>query len=72
MPSVGPRHEIPISRVIHHGVDASSFPVGDGTGDADGPYVLFLGRMSADKGADRAIEVARKAGIRILPGGQDA
>ena len=58
--------EIPIARVIHHGVDASVFPFGDGSGDHDGPYVLFLGRMADDKGAHRAIEVARKAGIRIL------
>jgi glycosyltransferase involved in cell wall biosynthesis len=58
--------DIPIARVIHHGVDASRFPVGDGGGDDDGPYVLFLGRMAADKGAHRAIAVARKAGIRIL------
>ena len=58
--------DIPISRVIHHGVDAAHFPVGDGSGDEDGPYVLFLGRMAADKGAHRAIEVARKAGIRIF------
>ena len=58
--------DIPIARVIHHGVDAAVFPVGDGTGDDDGPYVLFLGRMAADKGAHRAIEVARRAGIRIL------
>jgi glycosyltransferase involved in cell wall biosynthesis len=58
--------DIPIARVIHHGVDASLFPMGEGTGDGDGPYVLFLGRMAAEKGAHRAIEVARKAGIRIL------
>jgi glycosyltransferase involved in cell wall biosynthesis len=58
--------ELPIAKVIHHGVDASRFPMGDGVGDRDGPYVLFLGRMSDDKGAHRAIEVARKAGIRIL------
>jgi glycosyltransferase involved in cell wall biosynthesis len=58
--------DIPIAAVIHHGVDASHFPIGDGLGDADGPFVLFLGRMAEDKGAHRAIEVARKAGIRIL------
>ena len=45
---------------------AAHFPVGDGSGDEDGPYVLFLGRMAADKGAHRAIEVARPAGIRIF------
>ena len=58
--------DVPIVRVIHHGVDASAFPVGDGAGDADGPYCLFLGRMAPDKGAHRAIEVARKAGTRVL------
>ncbi len=58
--------DIPIVKVIHHGVDASLFPVGDGSGDRDGPYLLFLGRMAEDKGAHRAIEVARKAGMRIL------
>jgi glycosyltransferase involved in cell wall biosynthesis len=58
--------EIPIKRVIHHGVEATDFPVGDGGGDGEGEFVLFLGRMAPDKGAHRAIEVARKAGVRIL------
>ena len=59
--------DIPIARVIHHGVDAiASSRWATAAGDADGPYVLFLGRMAADKGAHRAIEVARRAGIRIL------
>jgi glycosyltransferase involved in cell wall biosynthesis len=57
---------IPVARVIHHGIDASLFPVGDGKGDGDGPYCLFLGRMAPDKGAHRAIAVARKAGLRLL------
>ena len=64
--------EIPIARVIHHGVDASHFPIGDGSGDRDGPYVLWGGRTAEDKGVHRAVEVARKAGIRILLGRQDA
>lgn len=58
--------EIPVARVIHHGVDASQFPVGDGGGDEEGPYVLFLGRMADDKGAHRAITIARNAGMRII------
>jgi glycosyltransferase involved in cell wall biosynthesis len=58
--------DVPVARVIHHGVDASSFPFGDGQGDEEGPYLLFLGRMAPDKGAHRAIEVARKAGWRLL------
>jgi glycosyltransferase involved in cell wall biosynthesis len=57
---------VPIARVIHHGIDASLFPVGDGSGDADGEFCLFLGRMAPDKGAHRAIEAARKAGMRVL------
>ncbi len=58
--------QLPIARVIHHGLESADFPVGNGAGDAVGPYVLFLGRMSADKGAHRAIAVARAAGYRIL------
>ncbi|MDA8293530.1 MAG: glycosyltransferase family 4 protein [Actinomycetota bacterium] len=58
--------DVPVARVIHHGVDPAAFPVGDGTGDGDGPFALFLGRMSPDKGAHRAIAVARAAGWRLL------
>ena len=58
--------EIPIAGVIHHGIDASLFPFGDGSGDAEGEYLLFLGRMAPDKGAHRAIEIARKSGHRVL------
>ena len=58
--------QVPIARVIHHGLDATEFPFGDGGGDEDGPYCVFLGRMAHDKGAHRAIAVARKAGMRIL------
>jgi glycosyltransferase involved in cell wall biosynthesis len=58
--------QIPVARVILHGIDASLFPVGDGSGDGDGDYCVFLGRMAHDKGAHRAIEVARKAGMRLL------
>jgi glycosyltransferase involved in cell wall biosynthesis len=61
-----PTPHLPVARVIHHGIDASLFPVGSGKGDADGPYCLFLGRMAADKGAHRAITAARAAGMRLL------
>jgi glycosyltransferase involved in cell wall biosynthesis len=62
--------EIPIARVIHHGVEASQFPIGDGAGDERGPFLVFLGRMADDKGAHRAVEVARKVGMRILMAGK--
>ncbi len=54
--------EIPIRTVIHHGIDTTGLPVGQGRGG----YVAFLGRMHPDKGAHRAIEIARAAGKKIL------
>jgi glycosyltransferase involved in cell wall biosynthesis len=56
-----PVPDIPIARVIHHGVDVNQFPMGSGEGD----YCLFLGRMSPDKGAARARAAASKAGARL-------
>jgi glycosyltransferase involved in cell wall biosynthesis len=58
--------DVPVAQVIHHGIDPSLFEVGDGRGDGEGEYCLFLGRMAPDKGAHRAIEVARKSGRRLL------
>ena len=57
-----PVPEIPIARVIHHGLDVDAFPVGKG----EGGYFLFLGRMSPDKGAHRATEICYKAGVPLL------
>jgi glycosyltransferase involved in cell wall biosynthesis len=54
--------DVPIGRVIHHGIDVESFPLGRG----DGGYVAFVGRMHPDKGAHRAIDIARSAGKRLL------
>ncbi len=54
--------DVPIARVIHHGIEASQFPVGSG----DGGYFLFLGRMAPEKGAHRAMEAAYKAGVPLL------
>lgn len=49
------------SAVIHHGIELDAFPLGPG----DGGYLVFLGRMSPDKGPHRAIAVARKAGVPL-------
>ncbi|MGD0219083.1 MAG: glycosyltransferase family 4 protein [Acidimicrobiales bacterium] len=53
--------DVPIAAIIHHGVEASEFPVGDGSGG----YALFLGRMNPGKGAHVAAHVAREAGIEL-------
>jgi glycosyltransferase involved in cell wall biosynthesis len=53
--------EIPVARVIHHGLDLDDFHVGTGLGG----YLLFLGRMNADKGVHRAVEIARRAGVPL-------
>jgi glycosyltransferase involved in cell wall biosynthesis len=53
---------LPVAAVIHHGIDVDHFPSGAG----DGGYLLFLGRMTPDKGAEQAIDVARRAGIPLL------
>ncbi len=57
--------DIPVARVIHHGIDASQFPLGAG-----GDYCLFLGRLDPDKGARRAIDAARKAGVPLKLAGK--
>lgn len=51
-----------LAGVVHHGIDAAAFPLGAG----DGGYCLFLGRMAPEKGARRAVEIARAAGRRLL------
>jgi glycosyltransferase involved in cell wall biosynthesis len=54
--------EIAIDRVIHHGVDPDQYPLGRG----DGGYLLFLGRMTPDKGVREAVSAARAAGRRLV------
>ncbi len=50
-----------IAKVIHHGIDPSRFPVRPG-----GDYLVFLGRMTPDKGAHRATALAREADVPLL------
>lgn len=53
--------DLPLAGVVHHGVAVDEFPDGDGCGD----YAVFLGRMAPEKGAHRAIEAARRAGVPL-------
>lgn len=49
-------------RVIHNGIDTGCFTFGEGRGG----YLLFVGRMSPEKGIVQAIEIARQAGKRLV------
>ena len=54
--------DVPVSAVIHHGIDLDVHQAGPGEGD----YVMFIGRMSADKGVHHAVQIARKSGRRLI------
>ncbi|MFT2008695.1 glycosyltransferase family 4 protein [Pontibacter sp. 13R65] len=46
---------------IYHGLPVNLYKKGEGNGG----YVAFIGRISREKRPDRAIEIARKAGVKI-------
>jgi glycosyltransferase involved in cell wall biosynthesis len=50
---------------VYHGIDTASFDFNPDSGD----YLLFLATMSKEKGADRAIEIAQKTGIKMIMAG---
>lgn len=53
-----------IDRVIYNGVDAGRIPFGPHASDP--PYLLFAARMSPEKGAEDALEIAARAGVRLV------
>jgi glycosyltransferase involved in cell wall biosynthesis len=54
--------DIPVTAVIHHGIDLDVYQPGPGTGG----YLLFIGRMSPDKGVHHAVRAARRAGWPLV------
>jgi glycosyltransferase involved in cell wall biosynthesis len=46
---------------VHHGLPEGLFPFSDRPGD----YLAFLGRVSREKRVDRAVEIARRAGMKL-------
>lgn len=61
------RHEsMPRVEVVHHGIPVETYTFQEAKDD----YVAFLGRMAPCKGAHRAIEAARRAGVRIKLAGE--
>lgn len=53
--------DVPVTRVIHHGMDLSRVPVGTGSGG----YLCFVGRSCPDKGLVEAITIAQEAGMHL-------
>jgi glycosyltransferase involved in cell wall biosynthesis len=61
-----PQPDLPWVANCHNALDLDAYPV-----HAErGKYLLFLGRMSADKGCHRAVEVAREAGLPLRIAGK--
>lgn len=54
--------DLPWRDTVHNGIAVRSYPYADRKGD----YLFFLGRMHPDKGVLEAIEVAEKAGARLV------
>ena len=46
---------------VHHGLPADLYTLGKG----EGGYLAFIGRISPEKGVEKAIEIARRAGIPL-------
>jgi glycosyltransferase involved in cell wall biosynthesis len=64
--SVSDNQRLPIADAnfigtVHHGMPSSLIPPGSGKGD----YLAFVGRISPEKRPDRAIEIARRAGLKL-------
>jgi len=59
------REPLPIANwigTVYHGLPLNLYKKGEGKGG----YVTFIGRISPEKRADRAIEIARQAGMKII------
>ncbi len=53
--------------VVHHGIEIEDFPVKNAPEKES--YLFTIGRITADKGQDKAIEVARKTGSKLIIAG---
>lgn len=57
--------ELDYIATIHHGIDVSQFPFSKAHGD----YLLFFGRIHPEKGVHEAIQVAQRAGVKLVIAG---
>lgn len=54
-----------LAGIVHHGIDIERYQLSSKTPE----HLLFLGRMSDQKRPDRAIEIAKKAGRKLILAG---
>jgi glycosyltransferase involved in cell wall biosynthesis len=57
--------ELDYIATIHHGIDVAQFPFES----TEGKYLLFFGRIHPHKGVREAIQVAQRAGIKLIIAG---
>lgn len=56
-----------VENVVYHGIDVEGFPVKE---EPDkGSYLFTIGRVTPDKGQDKAIEIAKKTGSKLIIAG---
>jgi glycosyltransferase involved in cell wall biosynthesis len=58
--------EVPVRRVIYHGLDPRAYPAGDGRGG----YAAFVGRFAQEKAPHLAIDAAVRAGVPLRLAGR--
>ncbi|RKY37654.1 MAG: hypothetical protein DRP78_00500 [Candidatus Omnitrophota bacterium] len=56
-----------VGNVIHHGIDLENYPVKKNLDK--GTYLFIIGRITKVKGQDKAIEVAKKTGSKLIIAG---
>lgn len=54
-------------KVISHGIDVEDYPFKSNPGEQE--YLFSIGRITQDKGQDKAIEVAKRTGSRLILAG---
>ena len=71
MISISQRQRQPLAHAnwvgnVYHGLPLDRYlPLPDRQRGAEEPYLAFLGRLSRDKRPDRAIEIARRSGMKL-------
>jgi uncharacterized repeat protein (TIGR01451 family) len=60
-------HGLDNIETIHHGINVDDYPFGNTPDKQD--YLFMIGRITRDKGQDRAIAIAKEAGFRLIIAG---